>query len=510
MELADLLLSCGFDPDRGVYVPLGSHPFLRGKLTEDFASLPKELKADEGTPLCFFGNPLVFPENFGTPEFNIAAADKPSLRATNAGFLVVTVEHDCENRVHFEQICSWLSKNGPFEDLDHELRQYRDYDGYCVVFTGNRSLHFHLVFNTRHLTEAPYNQPALERWQCREIHAAIMTNVHQVYWNAVVEMMDRILAPPISADRSGNSYTQWKRMPWGIRKLEKYSEILALSPGTLVPQLVLAETIRTKRSSRGSNKFIVAADFSTSHYLQSRKRTFVEGSGELSAGEDMVNELACMCRLEWRSEFPKPVHMKKDRGEWTIHFQNNPTDRNPSTVAKGHHTTLLLQGHSAPSGTFSLPGELSANEIGDHLAGRFGIIDNSLNPQQPTQIDLPLFERLKAQAGKSFKETYEDSTSRSFPHISSSPVPELLSIYRKKLWRYFHHALSFHGDMICVSGEGIGKTWALFDLMQHQALDTAIHNKDSKIKFLGLLFEAERRPKRRQENMPTKTDDHSC
>ena len=46
----------------------------------------------------------------------------------------------------------------------------------------------------------------------------------------------------------------------------------------------------------------------------------------------------------------------------------------------------------------------------------------------------------------------------------------------------------FKGDMICVSGEGIGKTWALFNLMQHEALDTAMDHNDRKIRFFVFAF----------------------
>ena len=111
-----------------------------------------------------------------------------------------------------------------------------------------------------------------------------------------------------------------------------------------------------------------------------------------------------------------------------------------------------------------------------------------MNEQTPDNNRLPYFEALKAQSGKTFREFYQESVRRSFPHISSCPVPELQAIYRQKLWRYFNHAMSFKGDMICISAEGIGKTWALFDLMQHEALDTALHHNDRKTRFFVFAF----------------------
>lgn len=204
----------------------------------------------------------------------------------------------------------------------------------------------------------------------------------------------------------------------------------------------------------------------------------------------MVDELAMMCKAAWGELSPKPTSMEMKRGEWVIHFRNHPADIHSSTVARGDYSTLLVQGQNAPLGSFSLPGDLAANEIGDHLARRFGIIPNLPSPsvQAPSASDLPYFGRLKAEAGKAFKEMYENSVTRTFPHISSCPIPELQSIYRQKLWRYLNNALFFKGDIICTSGEGIGKTTALFDLMHHAALDTAMLHDDRKVRFFVFAF----------------------
>ncbi|SDK00488.1 hypothetical protein SAMN05216338_107921 [Bradyrhizobium sp. Rc2d] len=492
-KLAQRLLSCALDTKRALYVPFGSHPYLRSRMTEDFAAVSRTITADQGTPLCFFGNPLLLPQGWGSPSFDIDGVAKPILRATNAGFVVVTVEHDCTERSHFETICDWF--NGHFSEVDHELRQHRDYDDYCVVLSGNRSLHFHFLFNTRHLLEAPHDQPGHERWSRYHVDSAVMSNAHQVYWKMVVEIMNGLLPVPLPADRSSSSYTQLKRTPWGIRRLDEDSEIFGLSAGTTVPQLVLEEKIRTSRPPKGSAKYIVPPDFTVSHYVNARNQhrcAAVAGPGvdHISAGSEMVDELAMMCQAAWKTPYPKPTSMEMKRGEWVIHFRNHPTDTNPSTVARGDYTTLLVQGQNAPVGSFTLPGEMTANEIGDHLARRFGIIPNLPSPsvQAPSASDLPYFERLKAQAGQSFKQMYENSAARSFPHISSCTIPELQGIYRQKLWRYLNNAMFFHGDMICTSGEGIGKTTALFDLMQHAALDTAMIHDDRKVRFFVFAF----------------------
>src|SRR5437762_2176191 len=118
MALADKLLDHGYDPTKGFYVPLSSHVYLPGKLTESFA----------------------------------------------------------------------------------ELRKYKEYCGYCAVFSANKSVHFQLVFDTRHLINAPFDLGYEERLAHREQQSAIMHNAHQLYWDRTIELMNTILRPPLAPD----------------------------------------------------------------------------------------------------------------------------------------------------------------------------------------------------------------------------------------------------------------------------------------------------------------------
>src|SRR4051794_38903670 len=71
MALVDKLLASSHDPARGLYVPLSSHVFLPAKLTDSFIDLPQKITADVGSPLCFFGNPLLLPNGYGRLGFEV-------------------------------------------------------------------------------------------------------------------------------------------------------------------------------------------------------------------------------------------------------------------------------------------------------------------------------------------------------------------------------------------------------------------------------------------------------
>jgi hypothetical protein len=85
-----------------------------------------------------FSNPLSWIDADGLP---------PSERTYNAGFAVYTIESDsdCLN----EQLAVIYS--GRLKRIDAELRRFRDYRGYEVVYSGGKSLHFHFCFDLRHL-----------------------------------------------------------------------------------------------------------------------------------------------------------------------------------------------------------------------------------------------------------------------------------------------------------------------------------------------------------------------
>jgi hypothetical protein len=60
-------------------------------------------------------------------------------------------------------------------------------------------------------------------------------------------------------------------------------------------------------------------------------------------------------------------------GEWLFRFRNHEDDRNPSTMALGDHRRLQLNGqHGFEQRQFFLPDQMSAQELGNHLAERLG------------------------------------------------------------------------------------------------------------------------------------------
>lgn len=485
MALADTLLSCAFDRQRGLYVPLASDVYAPNKLTDDFSKVPSSLSASEGTSFCYFSNPLLLPRRD-------EALPKPLLRATNAGFLVVTIEHDPQDREGLEEAVNWTTKGGELYRIDVELSSYKEYAGFAAVYSGHKSVHLHFLFSTHHLQHAGSELAAGERWLAFHQHAGVIGAAHNAYYDRVDSLCKSWLGSRMQADPSMRSYTQYRRTPWGIRVLERDSEILKLKAGTAVPQLVLAERIRTNRAAKGSSRFLVPEDIwgdQVTNHEASRTHGATLSTG---AGVRLLSELQLMCMAAWNLEYPKPVRMHRDRGEWVINFQNHPADRNPSTVCRGSHNSLLIQGTRASQERLVLPGELTANETGNYLALRFGLMS-------PTPIDVHAdnpatdsrFESLKRQSGRSFKQHFEAAARQSFAVHSSEDVEQLQARYRQKLGTITADCRSFNCHAIIESAEGVGKTQALFGFMAEEALDTALTDTDDTTRFNAFAFRSE-------------------
>jgi hypothetical protein len=175
--------------------------------------------------------------------------------------IIVTHEIDTESLAEFEHVLAWTRgskgdfNKSPFADLDRRLWGCREYRGYSIVYSGRRSLHFHFVFQTKHLDNAPWDADALPRKYAQRQTPALMQNTHNIYWDHARTAIEEILDPPRPVDPQMRSLTKWRRMPWAIRTIEegKDCSFLNLREGDKIPQLVIHERIREKagKTARG-------------------------------------------------------------------------------------------------------------------------------------------------------------------------------------------------------------------------------------------------------------------
>jgi hypothetical protein len=460
------------------------------KLPKDLPTVAKALQVRCRTnapyPATLFTNALVIPQGYGSAGFQIEQAPKPKWRATNNGLVFVTIEYDCETPEQLESLMAWtrnIGNSGPaFAEVDREFCRLKDYRGYCVIFTGNRSLQFHLVFSTSHLRNLPVDIFAEIRLRKHRQDAALIANIHETYWDHAQDVFERILRPELSPDPKLRSVVQWRRTPWGIRRLEKDSTVLGIPAGTEIPQIVIAEKIR-QRAPKTANEFLVHNDFSLAHPVPKPRQKASRPAINIQSNQaEVITVLQAECGAEW-GEYPKPVSMEIQDGDRLIRFRNHPNDKKPSTIVLGEYRQLQISGkNDFGDREFFLPEGMTANEMGEYVAVRCGLESNPVIVIEPTQIFTPRnpteFERLYCEPiEKAFVEP-----------ITELPLPELAKRYREKLRTILTQRRDHGQNNIVVSVEGIAKTSAHLPILAEEAFQDALNHNDGIQRFAAFAF----------------------
>jgi hypothetical protein len=308
-QLLKWILEHVHDPEKGTFLPVSTAAF--GKDVSEARHLRYAITSPfRPFPCRYFSNTLIISDAFtGKPP-------GPKGCATNIGLVVATVELDSNDRGVFEETLAWTRgtdvdfSSSPFALLDGRLLKYCDYRGYSVVFSGNKSLHFHFVFSTKHLGNAPCEIGPVERVASASEHSAVLHAAHEMIWDRVSDVFTETLNPPVPPDRTLRSLTQWRRAPWAIRMLDTASVVLGLPVGAAVPQIVIHENIRT-RAAVGSSEVLVPGNLSSASPHHSRRSS----SGSFrSAGVPnatiILEKMKELCVDEWGGKYPEPISVK--------------------------------------------------------------------------------------------------------------------------------------------------------------------------------------------------------
>ena len=368
--------------ERKTYVPLLPRAKYEGSRQEHIESLIEENATDDqvlgSSPL--FCMPLRLAQ-YG-PRFGrdgMSKWERPSDRLINAGFWVFTMEVDMPELSVLEEQLLWCRSRGkkpidsPLGDVDKELRQFKDYRGVTAVYGGNKSIHFHFVFDTRHVSaELSLSRQARANWQ-GDVSDACLKELYRRCWNQLAEVFTRVLGTDLKVDRALSSPFQARRTPWGIRKAEE-GHILQLKPGTRIRQVVLFDSVQ-QRAPRSSTAWLIHPDkvdavIDVVAGARSRSRSTLVQPGDAT---DVLQELQLRLREDWGSDYPMPVELLEEGGENVLLFRNHAGDKNPSTVIRGPYRHLLLFGANAPKGPFSMPDGWT---LDDHLDDIRGLTSN--------------------------------------------------------------------------------------------------------------------------------------
>ena len=486
-KLLGLLTSAAFNKDNGIYIPFSDYVEIKSK-GPDYScrvsgpSLPVPVSLlcqwSPDPPGIRFGRvrPKLWPRTD-------SAAD-------HVGFQILTIEFDCQTLDQLEEnlLCT-RDESGLLAEFDRRMCRFSDYRGVCAVYSGDRSVHFHVVIWTEHLTEVRWDASAEDRLGPNQAHhAAVLKAAHKSAWKVVNETFSEVVRPCMNSDSKMDGPVQFRRTPWGLRVLEqKDHKILGFPDGTRVPQLVLREEIRT-RAPRESSEFLISPSFTIPR--AQHRPTSNPGRRPLNVdvGEEVIEEIQSMCFMAF-GEYPRPVSVDRDSDGWIIRFSNNALDQRPSTVAKADYRSLLLYGkHNFGDRSIFLPEGLTANELVDHAIRMCGREPPDVNKAASEYEDLGQTRGSARLPKHLMVKMLESHFSAPVDGSSASNVQNEL---RRRVWyaanmlrgiaqrRYHDDASGNRVDepyrhILLKGPEGLGKTHAVATVLGYEILDDAL------------------------------------
>lgn len=293
----------------------------------------------------------------------------PSARVTLGRHQVFTYEYDNPTNVPTSVQFSWCrSASGKasgsvmgalFEDLS---KLYADFAGITVVWSGNKSLHIHVVFSTDLIPALPPE--------------ADLNDGIKRHWHDLLAVVARHTGHA-SADQSCAGPTQFRRLPWGTH-----------ANGN--PQVVLWERYRGQARRGTSCSFFQPQHFAVSGVPKARSPSSTSIGVAAYNGEEMDH---ITTRLgQHFPGFPRLSHIEHTATGYRAMFWNTVSDRTPSSYMRENARCVALVGsgsealHDCPILPAPL-GQMMAVWADEVRTRKLGLGDVQTYPEARAAID---------------------------------------------------------------------------------------------------------------------------
>lgn len=324
--------------------------------------------------LTYFTNPLAIP-----PAPTIVDDKEvwvpPMDRVIWGRSQVMTFEFDQPDLDFFRKQLKWCrSRTGKL--LDCQIgdlyracsQQWIDFEGITVCYSGNKSFHIHIVFETGHARSMGIEQN-------------IRHGLSQ-HWQRLRDLVMLTLKPGANPDDSMWQPEKFRRIPNGIRKLDK-SNILGIPAGAFVRQVTIWEKFRNRASSAAKAVFFDPSLFVKPAFTPinrtSISRKFLPNGPELD-----------YCRAKMREIFneqclPEFHDFVEHGGKMRAHFANHIEDRKPSSYMDAEYCTVNICGSNPLSLTTTTAPRLP-KPLGDMMVSWCNEFQH-LNTRERTQVE---------------------------------------------------------------------------------------------------------------------------
>jgi len=284
----------------------------------------------------------------------------PSARVTLSGLHFYTFEFDVADLGFFRTQLSWANWtckeiNCPMGRLFTACSKWIDFRGITVCWSGSKSLHIHIAFDTVPLIDqfgVPDGDPRpglIAQWGMLE--------------PLVLEKLD-LIDSGHRPDPQLRYPEQFRRLPNGHRVIDK-DNLLGIPIGTRVKQVTLWEKWMEGRTAQGATGLFHLPTSFAQPPARKAKATHRSVKGDAS-GQFTDDEIAyCEARLRDiypDTGWPRLDHLVCEAGTWKASFFNSAADRNPASFMRGDYRTILFEGRDA-DGLKSVPLDASLDEM---------------------------------------------------------------------------------------------------------------------------------------------------
>ncbi|MFT5014876.1 MAG: hypothetical protein ACI9HA_003547 [Dinoroseobacter sp.] len=353
----EMLLPNLIDENKDSYVLLSDSP--EGNFSHTYTELLADSILEDHEIQArapFFTNILRIPTfDINRRRSGASGWERPSTRIINGGWMVFTFECDDPSTGALEHQMDWfMGKTPPFETVHQRLKQFHDYRGYNTVFSGNKSLHIDLWFDTRHLSRDLSKQTRRKGndW-AGDMPPDAIKELYRDKWCELAQIIGNGLNETIEFDDKLSFYAQKRRMPWGVREIEiGDNNIHNVQVGDKIVQSVIAEQFLSRKSTGSTDWFIKVQD---ADKIMAAER---EASGEISkhpvtpqATTQLVRELSVYLKNNGWGQYPEPVEVSYSEPYNYLWFKNHADDIHPRTFVRGDYRRIperlrpLFQGH---------------------------------------------------------------------------------------------------------------------------------------------------------------------
>jgi hypothetical protein len=382
------------DTTPGFYLAVSDKEFVEGRnhySSEKLVGAP----IHEFTKQTYFTNPLritkpllLDPDDWkflGLKEGQKFFWEPPKERVALGLRQTFTFEFDVNDIDFFRRQMGWLrSSSGKDRDstmgaLFRACSQWVDFEGITVTWSGNKSLHIHLVFHTGLATTMVAGDPR---------------DGLKHHWDKLKELVVATLQPDAEPDTSLKEPEKYRRLPHGSRALDR-PNLLGMPAGLPVPQITLWEMYRDRAPNGADRSFFSPTTFAQTYAKRSAKPSTRGLSLDLLPFTPEFE----YCKQQMRqiydgvARWPQFHDFEQHEGNLRARFYNSPGDKKPDSFMDWDWQTVnIVGGKSNPMGLTPqtsprLPkplGEMVAQWLADYEAKQ---ADRTLTGRQRTPIE---------------------------------------------------------------------------------------------------------------------------